>query len=121
MSTRTWLLGERTVGLDRIILCVFLVKCAVGLAAEALRYHPSCDSIFISESGNNGRWALQADAEPKFRITQYLCVLARQLPAGRIRACGIYPRLAVQYQIFACSGFCYAETSLGFGRLFSAS
>ena len=36
VSTRTWLLGERTVGLDRIILCVYLVKCAAGLAAEAL-------------------------------------------------------------------------------------
>ena len=54
----------------------------------------------ISESGNNGRWALQADAGAlNFGSNSIFnsVTLRGSYLLGGIRACGIYPRLAVQY------------------------
>ena len=62
----------------------------------------------ISESGNNGRWALQADAGTlNFGSNSIFnsVTLRGSYLLGRIRACGIYPRLAVQYQSFRYGGF----------------
>ena len=73
----------------------------------------------ISESGNNGRWALQADAGTlNFRSNSIFnsVTLRGSYLLGRIRACGIYPRLAVQYQSFRLQRILSGvETSLGFG------